>query len=110
MGGVAGCYCTADACQQDTDCPTGQLCVCHESAFVGASGNTCTPGNCRVDADCASGFCSPAHGGSSSCGGVTGYYCHTCGDACVNDDDCQNGQVCGYASGSWQCLPDVACP
>lgn len=60
----------------------------------------CMPGNCRVDSDCESGggYCSPSQnaglfvcsdGCSGTCGGgLTGYYCHTAADECVNDCDC----------------------
>jgi hypothetical protein len=90
VGGYApSCVCTHDTCMQDTDCPNGQTCACHGSAYTGL-GNTCVSGNCRVDADCgAGGYCSPspALGG---CGSdvPAGYYCHTPGDLCIDDSDC----------------------
>lgn len=58
----AGCTCTYDACQKDTDCAAGQLCVCHDSPYSWR-GNSCMAGNCRVDEDCGpGGYCSPAPG------------------------------------------------
>jgi hypothetical protein len=70
------------------------------------------PGNCRVDSDCgANGYCSPTAGGG--CGGVSGYYCHTAEDTCVNDSDCQmNGpDVCEYSTGDgrWECVEEELC-
>jgi hypothetical protein len=114
FGGVLTCQCTYDTCVHDTDCMAGDLCVCHGSAYTGGDGNTCMMGNCRVDSDCgAKGYCSPSHG-TSGCGGVTGYYCHTATDQCVDDTDCQGGQgpeVCAWstASSRWQCQMELLC-
>lgn len=111
-GGPAGCFCTYDACQMDTDCPTGQLCVCHDSPYS-YGGNTCMPGNCRVDSDCGvGGYCSPAHGTTSNCGYVSGYYCHTRQDDCTNDSDCGGGlEVCTWSSADsrWTCQMGEFC-
>ncbi len=115
-GGALFCLCTYDTCTHDTDCPMNELCACHGSPFFSA-GNTCTAGNCRVDSDCgAQGYCSPSHGGMN-CGGLTGYYCHTASDTCVNDSDCAPGmgmgpQVCGWSStdNRWECLAQELCP
>ena len=34
-----------------------------------------------------------------------GYFCHTAGDTCVDDSDCETGKSCNYASatGTWSC-------
>ena len=115
MGGALTCFCTYDACVHDTDCATGKLCVCHGSAFTGGAGNTCTDGNCRIDADCgAAKYCSPSHG-TSGCGGVTGYFCHTSSDQCTDDSDCSGGggsQVCAWSSANnrWTCQQQLLCP
>jgi hypothetical protein len=114
MGGALTCMCTYDTCVHDTDCPAGNLCVCHGSAYTGGDGNACMAGNCRVDSDCgAGGYCSPTHG-TSGCGGVTGYYCHTPQDTCTNDTDCNGAQgpnVCAWssASGLWMCQQQLLC-
>jgi hypothetical protein len=108
-GGPAGCFCTYDACQTDADCATNELCVCHGSAYA-HGGNQCLPGNCRVDSDCgAGGDCSPAHG-TSNCGYVSGYYCHTQSDECTNDSDC-GGDVCTWsvAGARWTCQAGQLC-
>ena len=100
-------------CGTDTDCAMGQLCVCHGSPYSGVQGNTCIKGNCRVDGDCgAGGFCSPSHG-TSGCGGVVGYYCHTAMDTCTDDSDCKGGfEVCAFsdADARWKCQPQLLCP
>jgi len=118
------CSCTYDACSGDGACATGQTCACHGTPYTGSLGNTCMPGNCRVDSDCgAKGYCSPAPStqcGAGSATGLTGYYCHTAMDLCVDDSDCptlQNPsdpndptfQTCGYSMGRWQCQPVPIC-
>jgi hypothetical protein len=112
-GGAASCSCTYDKCLHDTDCKTGDLCVCHGSGYSDGEGNTCTPGNCRVDSDCGTGgFCSPSHG-TSGCGGVTGYYCHTAKDTCTDDSDCGGSSIdiCAWSAkqGRWTCQMFLPC-
>jgi len=111
--GPAGCSCTYDTCASDSACPTGDLCVCHGSPYAYGAGNTCMPGNCRIDSDCgAQGYCSPAHG-TANCGGVSGYYCHTPSDECVNDTDCSTGNpsACTWSSSlsRWTCQEMIEC-
>jgi hypothetical protein len=104
-GGPAGCYCTYDQCQRDTDCKAGELCVCHDSTRQWG-GNTCMPGNCRIDSDCGpNGYCSPEYGWPQQCGYVIGYYCHTKNDLCTNDSDCASNKVCTWVgdAGAWEC-------
>jgi hypothetical protein len=110
-GPLPGCLCTYDTCTDDSSCSANELCVCHGSAYTYGEGNTCMPGNCRVDSDCgAGGYCSPT--ASGGCGQVSGYYCHTPGDQCVNDSDCGGaGDACTYstANGIWQCTMEELC-
>ncbi len=111
-GPVGGCTCAYDSCQHDTDCAKGELCLCHDSAYY-TGGNTCTKGGCRVDADCgAGGYCSPSRAGG--CGGVTGYYCHSAADECVDDSDCSGkiGTECDYSTsaGHFTCQTRLLCP
>jgi len=112
-GGALFCSCTYDTCSVDTDCMSGQLCVCHGSAFTNGAGNTCMTGNCRVDSDCGTnGYCSPSHG-TVGCGGISGYYCHTKSDTCVNDADCtgQGLDVCAWSTTDdrWECQRELLC-
>jgi hypothetical protein len=110
----AGCACSYDTCTDDSTCASGEVCVCHGSAYVNNAGNTCEPGNCGVDSDCAGGYCSPSP--TLSCvGGVTGYYCHGPSDQCTNDSDCADAgmvALCTWtsSSASWMCAPIGACP
>jgi hypothetical protein len=98
----------------DTDCPTGEVCACHEAPYANGQGNTCMPGNCRVDSDCGpGGYCSPSFA-PMGCGGLGGYYCHTPADQCVNDNDCtgSNGpSACSYSSSAkaWHCVQVPLC-
>jgi hypothetical protein len=110
-GGVPNCSCSYDSCQHDTDCPAGQLCVCHGSLY-NPGGNTCMPGNCRVDADCNGRACSPSIA-PMGCGGIGGYYCHVAADECTNDSDCQPGlNVCTFDANAahWKCTQELLCP
>jgi hypothetical protein len=114
--GATTCQCVYDSCSSDADCAQmGGPCVCASSgqgqgivAPAGGAGNVCRGGNCRLDADCgAGGYCSPSLGTCGNYGGVTGYYCHTAADKCVDDADCaaQGGGDCRYdsAMGHWDC-------
>jgi hypothetical protein len=115
MGGAIFCRCTYDTCVHDTDCPTGQTCACHGTAYTGGNGNTCTAGNCRVDSDCgAGGYCSPSHA-TAGCGGIAGYYCHTAADTCTNDTECTGSggpMVCAFSTmtSHWSCVTELLCP
>lgn len=111
------CVCTYDTCADDADCPDDETCACHGSPFIGDGvGNTCVKGgNCRVDTDCgAKGYCSPSS--NSLCSrNLTGYYCHTARDLCVDDADCP-AQVnaipaCVYSTRTsrWECVQVPLC-
>lgn len=105
-----------DLCLVDGDCSDGGTCSCRGATrhWAGSSnGNVCIPGDCRTDSDCGpGGACSPTV--DPLCGGfygVQGYYCHTCADNCMSDDDCSSnpgGGPAGYcafdpAVGYWAC-------
>lgn len=96
-----GTRCSYDECQYDTDCMGGAVCACGDVA------NTCLPGNCRIDSDCGAGhFCSPNIDPCMST--ITGYFCHTTADECVDDSDCDPTQFemyCQYdgTAGQWTC-------
>ena len=104
-----GGQCTYDQCLTDSDCPTGSLCLCAADAGGGniIHANACVPAACRLDSDCPSGYCSPDR---TYCDEVSGYYCHSPHDTCVDPTiDCpcitQGGAGCLYAPqvGYWVC-------
>ena len=109
-----GCRCSYDECVNDADCPMGGACECRLAGRGAGGANVCIPGDCRVDADCGPrGFCSPTLGDCGTFGGLSGYYCHTATDECVDDADCAGqdagalGQTpyCAYSRqvGHWRC-------
>jgi len=119
-GAALACFhgqCSYDQCATDQDCPSGDVCNCKGNPFGWAvsAGNSCLPANCRSDGDCGpGGWCAPTV--SSGCGpfyGVQGYYCHTCNDACIEDNDCAQlprgasftAPYCAYDTtvGQWVC-------
>jgi hypothetical protein len=91
--------CGIDQCLTDSDCPSNQLCVCSDMTG-GATGlhvNECVSAACHTDADCGAGdYCIPSRG---SCGAVSGYYCTSAQDTCVDPQtDCTacGGNSCVY--------------
>lgn len=85
--------CSYDECATDDDCGGGSVCECRNPAKHDA--NVCVHGNCRTDADCGEGgYCSPsAVTLDPFCTegvpiGSVGYFCHTAGDECTDDDEC----------------------
>jgi hypothetical protein len=94
-----GKQCRRDQCLVDSDCPSGTLCLCGADAGGGdiIRSNVCIPANCRLDSDCgANEYCSPSRG---YCGAVSGFYCHSSRDTCVDvTTDCAcGGNACVYA-------------
>jgi hypothetical protein len=115
MGKCVAGLCDFNACATDADCASGEVCSCAAETPAQSGGivcvsrpqdNVCVPGNCHVDADCGVGFfCSPSYGLTLQ----DGFYCHTCKDSCVNDEDCPGndlqGFVCAFdpSAGAWGC-------
>ena len=116
-GPVPYCACTFDACARDSSCASGSTCVCHGSAYTAGAGNSCVASNCRINADCGpAGFCSPSRDLTTCDGtGVSGYFCHTPSNLCINDGDCpaapQGPGACIYSAGPsrWQCGTVAGC-
>jgi hypothetical protein len=111
------CGCRYDACRTDADCAAGTDCACDaQRGGAGSSGNptVCVPSDCRTDADCGSRYCSPSVPGS--CGGNSGWFCHTAADECGNDADCATTTVgmrgaCIHSAeiGHWVCMTVPLC-
>jgi len=93
--------CYYDECYVDDDCAAGMTCACGSGSATGP--HRCVPSNCRTDSDCdpSAPFCSPKLG----CSGVTGWYCHTAQDECLDDADCKQGypSKCEFAGTRWVC-------
>jgi hypothetical protein len=113
-GGILMCGCFYDTCTNDSECSTGGPCACQGSPYQPII-NGCAPaGNCRVDADCGpSGYCSPSSGAGCS-NSISGYYCHTSSDECVDDADCTSSsgpRSCQYdgTKRRWACTEVLAC-
>jgi hypothetical protein len=100
--------CSYDDCASDGDC-NGGVCDCRESPahITWGTQTVCLGGNCKTDSDCGSdGYCSPSP--IPGCGGQSwhGYYCHTPGDQCIDDSDCNEANAyCAYdpSSSRWVC-------
>jgi hypothetical protein len=106
--GTLVCDCAYDFCVHDSECSYGGPCACNRSG----QGNSCVKGNCQVDSDCGpSGYCSPTTSTSECSGVLTGYYCHTPNDECVDDADCgaPPANVCVFQNGFWQCAVIETC-
>ena len=107
--------CTYDECLQDQDCGTGMLCLCSaDRSSRGVSGHhRCIRAGCHVDANCGPcGSCSPVYACLDPVPSnfmIDGYFCHTPGDACVDQNDCPDrqpysGHLCAPShDGRWIC-------
>jgi hypothetical protein len=107
QGGALTNRCTYDACFTDGDCPAAHVCRCREST---SDANACVAGDCVTDADCgAGGYCSPSKAPDQVNYGISGYYCHSPADECLDDADCpdENGATayCVYDDEltHWRC-------
>ena len=87
----------------------GACATAARAPFTSSGGRrrSASAGNCRTDSDCGQdGYCSPTP--ALGCGpqSWSAYYCHTLGDQCVDDADCDQGNAyCAYDTGSsrWVC-------
>ncbi|MDB4979746.1 MAG: hypothetical protein JWM82_498 [Myxococcales bacterium] len=104
------CTCESDTCRSDTDChPFGDrdagACACNPAPLS----SLCVDQNCRVDADCGPhGYCSPMFDACSKA--ISGYYCHTPKDTCIDDADCP-GTPCTFLpmESLWRCVRPPQC-
>ena len=102
--GQIGRFCQCDySCATDSDCKTGQLCVCGE-ALGGGHHSMCVTAQCQQDSDCPSGTCgvSVYHNG---CSETRTLACRTQADTCTQNADCSEGQVCAHDANTstWSC-------
>jgi cysteine-rich repeat protein len=86
-------FCSYDECFKDGDCEDDELCACDGNR---GGGNACIIAGCHTDDDCAGDLlCSPSLGDCGHYFPPVGYFCHTEGDDCFSDDDCDDG-YCRY--------------
>lgn len=106
--GQIGTYCGCEyACATDSDCESGEACVCATEANEKHS--VCVPATCKTDADCGGQVCgvSRYHNG---CGNTVQLACRTADDTCHSDADCgkesRPGGQCAVGregDGAWSC-------
>jgi len=97
------CRCFYDACVTDSDCDTGDACLCAADPSVeNIEVARCVASDCRTDADCAGFRCALS---GRACSLAYELHCHTAEDECGSDADCQDGTFCGFAPDStrWVC-------
>lgn len=85
-----GCGCWY-GCTQDSDCGTGQMCVCADPVGY------CESSTCKSAADCGGNLCSEYETGEDECGYSSYVFaCQSKADTCAVDDDCGAGKLCVF--------------
>jgi hypothetical protein len=114
MGGAQTNTCSYDGCFLDSEC-SGKVCTCREPGGIAA--NRCSQGNCTVDATCGvGGYCSPSVDPDKTNYGITGWWCHTAADSCIDDADCATdggpSAKCAYdpKATHWSCSSEQFLP
>jgi hypothetical protein len=108
-GSIAGyCECRA-GCVSDSDCKTGEVCLCGDPL------GGCVPASCTSDGQCGAGLlCAlTPNDPSGACGvGVATFACQTPEDTCLIDEDCSDCMTtatCGL-DGNGHRVCSAACP
>ena len=110
-------FCSYDECFVDSDCGARVPCECRDPGIAGSPNVCLSASNCALDSDCPPpGFCSPSPvlGQSPD----IGFFCHTPGDTCADDVDCQPPPPGPFASacrfelmgGTWRCFQQATRP
>ena len=87
-GSSSICQC-ATGCTKDSECPSGQVCLC------GSPIGKCIPADCGTSADCDPGFdCITS---VDDCAWAQ-LHCQTPADECLTSDDCGAQQYCGVGT------------
>ncbi len=115
---VNATLCTYDECYADSDCTSGQVCMCRDAQDIipdialngipRPTNTVCATAECTIDNDCGSGgFCSPSIDPTTK---KYSFQCHVAADECTNDEDCgcPNGtqtDLCRFdpSKGHWAC-------
>jgi hypothetical protein len=95
QGEYSGCFCEY-GCIQDSDCDTGQICVCGERY------GRCTQATCTIDSDCKDGALCLSHDPSPGCNGRA-FACQSVNDQCASDQDCPTTTYCSVVDGARKC-------
>ncbi len=110
-------FCSYDECFVDSDCGAHVPCECRDQGIAGSPNVCLSASNCALDSDCPPpGFCSPSPvlGQSPD----IGFFCHTPGDTCADDVDCQPPPPGPFVSacrfdmmgGTWRCFQQATRP
>jgi hypothetical protein len=97
--GQIGEYCSCIyPCLDDSECATGQACICPDLAKNGPSVSMCAPAECKSNADCPSGECGASiH--FNGCGHELSLQCREAGDSCRSNDQCEHGTCSALVRG-----------
>lgn len=99
-GQLPGGFC-AYGCVKDSECPSGNICVCGDPV------GHCVSSTCTSNADCGAGLRCQSYDPSHGCG-MESFACQTPDDTCESDADCQDtGSLayCDASSGAFTCVP-----
>lgn len=111
--GSGSCHCLAQ-CNQDSECQTGQICLCaagipkQDGRLDWNSINRCIPADCVDDSECPDGLrCKVAH---DICFSPEALFCTTPADDCQADSDCA-ADYCRYDTTEelWTCDSPAIC-
>ncbi len=95
--GAAGAFCQY-GCVKDSDCGSGQICLCGDPV------GRCAVATCTFDGDCEPGYGCQSYDGSRGCD-VLQFACQTPQDTCGGVNDCAGtADLCGVESGGFTCL------
>lgn len=95
--GFEGPYCGCQyGCVQDSDCATGQVCVCGDPV------GRCVKASCASDADCADGALCATYITEPGCGGIA-FACQSPDDECGGDGDCPSNSQCTLVGDHREC-------
>jgi hypothetical protein len=105
FGPATGTVCKS-GCVSDTDCGTGELCVCGDPV------GTCVKATCTTDADCGDLLCTNSPIRRDACSGdiVPGPFdCQTRADKCVTHAECEFNYACKPSDSGRACTGAGAC-
>jgi hypothetical protein len=111
---TGSCTCLAQ-CNQDSDCQTGQICLCaggipkQDGRLSWNDINRCVPADCADDCECPDGLrCKVS---DDLCGAPEALFCTTPADDCQTSSDCSGDDYCHYdpVEELWTCDSLAVC-